>query len=81
MLVTIPRVTRNEEAAVKRIIADQQLVGVRGVSSHTVPQSISTSTFPIVTSGRYGLSGLSLEVNLFSSLVINKDDFCKLNEQ
>ena len=48
------------------------------VSSHAVPQSISTSSLPIVSCGRYGQVGLSFEVGLVSSMVINEDDFCKL---
>ena len=55
VLVTISRVTRNEEAAVERCITNQQLVGVGVIHSHTVPQSISSSSLPIVQSGRYGL--------------------------
>ena len=71
-------VTSNQKAGVKRLITGQQLVGVSCVSSHAVPQSISTSSLPIVSCGRYGQVGLSFEVGLVSSMVINEDDFCKL---
>ena len=78
-LVTITRESGNEEAGVERMITDQQLVGVSVVcGSQTVPQSISTCSIPIVTCGRYGLVGLSLEVSLASRLVINEDYFCEL---
>ncbi len=52
-LVTVGGVPGDKEAGVKRIIADQQLVGEIVVCSHTVPQSISTSSFPIALCGRY----------------------------
>ena len=79
MLVTITRVTRNKEAAVERgIITDQQLVGVSVIHSHTIPQSISSSSIPIVQSGRYGLVGLSLEIDFCCSLMIKEHNFCEL---
>ena len=80
LLVTI-RVTGNEEARVERMITDQQLVGVSVVCSKTIPQSIATCGITIVNSGRYGLVGFPLKVNLASSLVINKDNFCELNNK
>ena len=76
--IVITSVTGNEEAGVERSIADQQLVGVRAVRSHTVPQSISISSLPIVTSGRYVHLGATFEAGLVSSLVINEDDFREL---
>ena len=81
VLVTISRVTRNEEAAVERGITDQQLVGVSDIHSHTVPQSISSSSLPIVQSGRYGLVGLSLEIDFCCSLMIKEYNFCELKQQ
>jgi len=81
VLVTVTRVTGNEEAVVARMITDQQLVGVSVVCSKTVPQSIGAGSIPIVISGRYGLVDSSPKVNLASSLVINKDNFCELNEK
>ena len=70
LLVTVPRVIRNEEASEERSITDQQLIGVSVVCTHTVPQSIGTSSLPIVNSGRYRLAGSPLEIGLASSLVI-----------
>ena len=60
------------------MIADQQLVGVSLVHCHTFPQSISTSSLPIVSSGSYGQVGLSFEVSLVPRLVINEDYFSEL---
>lgn len=77
-LVTITRVTRHEEATEKRMITDQQLVGITVACIHTVPQSIGTSGLPIVPSGGYGLAEFSPEVGLVSSLVIDEDDLCEL---
>ena len=76
-LVTVTRVTRNEEAGVERVITDQQLVGVNIAGSNRVPQS-TDSSIPVVRSGRYEQVGLSLEEDSGSSLVINKNDFCEL---
>ena len=76
-LVTVTRVPRNEEAGVERVIADQQLVVVSIASSNSVPQS-SDSSIPVVRSGRYGRFRPSFKVGLFSSLVINEHNFCKL---
>ena len=76
--VTITRETRHEEATEKRVITDQQLIGITVACIHTIPQSIGTSIIPIVPSGRYGLADFSLEVGLVSSLVIDEDDLCKL---
>lgn len=60
-------------------ITDQQLVRIRVVCSlHSIPQSISICNIPIVLSGRYRLVHTSLKIGLLSSLVINKDNFCKL---
>jgi len=81
VLVTAIPVTGNEETGEARMITDQQLVGVSIVCSKTEPQSIRTSSFPIVTSGRYGLIDLSLKVNLASRLVINEDNFCELKNK
>ena len=81
VLITATRVTGNEEARVERNITDQQLVGVSVACSKTVPQSIGVSSIPIVKSGRYGLAFSLLKVNLASSLVINKDNFCELNKR
>ena len=80
-LITIPCVTGNEEAAIERIIADQQLVGVSDVSSHAAPQSISTSIFPIVVGRHYSLVNFSFEIGLVSSLVIDKHYFCELENK
>ena len=80
LLDTIIRVTWNEESSVERGVADQQLVMISVIYSHTVPQSIGVSIFPIVLRGRYGLVDLSLEVGLVSSLVVNKKNFCKLKQ-
>jgi len=79
LFVTVIRVSGNEKTGVRcRTIADQQLVRVCGASSHTIPQSIGTSSLPIVRSGRQGLVHTSLKVGLVSSLMINEDNFCKL---
>ena len=87
LLVTIiTREPGHEEPGVERGMTDQQLIRVSIVDcSHTVPQSIGISVLPIVICGRYGLPGfkgpglgLSREVGLVSSLVINEDDFCEL---
>ena len=80
-LVTIIRVTGHEEATEKRVITDQQLIGITVACIHTIPQSIGTSILPIVPSGRYGLVDFSPEVGLVSSLVINEDDLCKLQKK
>ena len=80
-LLVTTRVTGNEEARIERMITNQQLVEVRVVCSKAVPQSIVTCGIPIVNSGRYVLVGLPLKVNLASSLVINKDNFCELNDK
>lgn len=77
-LVTITRVTRHEEATEKRMITDQQLVGITVACIYTVPQSIGTSGLPIVPNGGYGLAEFSPEVGLVSSLVIDEDDLCEL---
>lgn len=51
--VTERRVSGNEKAGVRcRTITDQQLVKVRWASSHTIPQSIGSSSLPIVRSDR-----------------------------
>ena len=81
LVVTIPCVTGNEEAAVELILADQQLVRVRDVSSHTVPQSISTSTFTIVISRHYGLARFPFGISLVSSLVIDEHYFCEFESE
>ena len=81
LLVTVTRVTGNEEARVERLITDQQLVGVSVVCSKPVPQSIGVGNIPIVKSGRNGLVCSLLKVNIASSLVINKDNFCELNKR
>ena len=81
VLVTFTSVTGNEEARVVRLITDQQLVVVSVVCSKTVPQSIGTSRLSIVNSGRYGQAGSPLKVNLASSLMINKNNFCELKEK
>ena len=78
LFVTVTRVTGNKEASVERSIADQQLVEVSVVCTHTVPQSIGTRRLPIVNSGRYGLASLPLEVGLVSSLMIKEEYFCEL---
>ena len=77
MLVTIS-VTRNEEPGVERSITDQQLVGVSSSYPNTVPQSISTSSLPIVSCRHYRKIRFSLEVGLASRLVVNEDYFCEL---
>ena len=82
LFVTVTRVTGNKEASVERsIVADQQLVEVRVACTNTIPQSIGIRSLPIVNSGRYGLVESSLEVGLASSLVINKNNFCKLKQR
>ena len=81
LLVTIARVTGNEEARVERSIADQQLVGESTACSHTVPQPIGTSSLPIIQRGHHGKVGFTFEVGLVSSLVINEDDFFKLKNK
>lgn len=82
-LVTVTCVTGNEEARVFHCralftIADQQLVGECLICPHSIPQSIGFSVLPIVPSNLYGLSGLSLEVGLVSSLVIDEHNFFEL---
>ena len=82
LLVTITRVTGNEEAGVEPIFTDQQLLGVSAThGAHAVPQSISASLLPIVTSGRYGHLSTSIEVSLVSRLVINEDYFSELKRK
>ena len=81
LFVTVTRVTGNKEASVERSIADQQLVEVRVDCTNTIPQSRGIRSFSIVNSGRYGLVESSLEVGLASSLVINKNNFCKLKQR
>ena len=63
------------------MIADQQLVRVSVVCSHTVPKSVSARRIPIVLSGRYVLVGSSFEVGLVSSLVVNENYFSELEEE
>ena len=72
------RVTRNHETGVVGNITDQKLVGVSLTCPDALPQSVGYSILPIVARGRYGLLGNSLKVNLFTSLVINEDNFSKL---
>ena len=63
------------------MITDQQLVGVTAVhGSKTVPQSIGASMVPIVSCGLYRLVVFSFEVGLVSSLVINEDYLCELQQ-
>ena len=77
-LVTIS-VTRNKEAGVERMITDQQLVGVTAVhGSETGPQSIGTSSLPIIHCGRQTPVRFPFEVGLVSSLVVDEDYFCEL---
>ena len=80
LLVTVTRVTGNKEAREERLITDQQLVPVSVVCSKTVPQSIGAGSIPIVKSGCNGLVCSLLKVNIASSFVINKDNFCELNK-
>ena len=80
-LKTIACVTGNKEAGIEQLIADHELVRVRAVCSHTVPQSICISSIPIIICGRNGLVDTSLEVRLLSSLVIYEDYFCELNKR
>ena len=71
LLVTAPRVTRNEEPSEEGLVTDQQFIGVSVVCTHAVPQSISPSDISIIVSGRYGHLGTPFEGDLLSSLVIN----------
>ena len=71
LLVTAPRVTRNEEPSEEGLVTDQQFIGVSVVCTHAVPQSISPSDISIIVSGRYGHLGTPFERDLLSSLVIN----------
>ena len=95
-IITTPRVTifvttsvtGNEEARKERMITDEQLVDEvcvttcsRSVRQHSVPQSISTASIPVVTSGFYCCLVTLCEVGLASSLVINKHDFCELERK
>ena len=74
-------VPRNHETGVVVNITDQQLVGISLTCPDPLPQSVGFSILPIVARGRYGLLGNSLEVNLFTSLVINEDNFSKLENK
>lgn len=75
------RVTRNHEARVVGNITDQKLVGVSLTCPDALPQSVGYSIPPIVARGRYGRLSNSLEVDLFTSLVINEDNFSKLENE
>ena len=77
-LETTPYVGRNQEAPVERIITNQKLVGISRISPHPVPQSIGVCRFSLIEGGLNSLIVSGLEVNLLSSLVILKDDFCEL---
>ena len=81
MLETTISVTRNEEAREERIIANQQLIGVSIVNSHTDPQSICVPSIQPSTRGCYRRLVISFEVLLVSSLVVNEDDFCELKRE
>ena len=78
LFVTVTSVTRNKEAGVERMITDQQLVGVSASCSNTVPQSVSTSSLPIVSCRHHRKVRFSFEVGLVSCLVVNEDHFCEL---
>ena len=89
MLVTIS-VTGNEEARKERMITDEQLVDEvcvttcicsYSVRQYSVPQSISTASIPVVTSGFCWCLVTLCEVGLASSLVINKHDFFELERK
>ena len=75
---TTPCVGRNQEAPVERIITNQKLVGISWISPHPIPQSIGVCRFSVIEGGLNSLIVSWLEVNLLSSFVILKDDFCEL---
>ena len=68
----------NQEAPVEQIITNQKLIGISRISPHTVPQPIGVCRFSVIEGGLNSLIVSGLEVNLLSSLVILKDDFCEL---
>ena len=87
IFVTIS-VTGNEEARKERMITHEQLVDEVCVTTcscsvrqYSVPQSISTASIPVVTSGFYCCLVTLCEESLASSLVINKHDFCELERK
>ena len=75
---TTPCVGRNQDALVERIITNQKLAGISRTSPHAVPQPIGVYSFSVIEGGLNGLIVSWLEVNLLSSFVILKDDFCEL---
>ena len=81
-LVTVG-VSRNKKSGVKRMITDQQLVQVTTIhGSKAFPQSIGTSSLPIVTiSSLDGRASFPFEVSLISSLVINENNLSELNQK
>ena len=80
LLVTVG-VSGNKKPGVKRMITDQQLVGVATThSSNTCPQSEGTPRFSVVSSSCYGMIDFAFEVGLVSTLVINEDDFSELKQ-
>lgn len=81
LLVTVARVTGNEEAREEGGVTDQQLIRVGVVCTHAVPQSISTSIIPIIVSGRYGHLGTPFKGDFLSGLVINEHYFRKLQDR
>ena len=80
-LVTVARVTRNEEASVEGRVTDQQLIRVSVVCTQAVPQSISAGNIPIIASGRYRHLVSAFEGDFLSGLVIHEHYFRKLQDK
>ena len=80
-LVTVARVTRDEEASEEGRVTDQQLVRVSVACTHAIPQSISASNVSIIVSGRYRHLATPFKGDLFSGLVINEHYFRKLQDK
>ena len=75
---TTPCVGRNQEAPLEQIIANQKLVEISRIRPHAVPQPKGVYRISVIEGGPNSLIVSWLEVNLLSSLVILKDDFCEL---
>ena len=81
LLVTVS-VAGNKKPGVKRNITDQQLVRITTIhGSKAFPQSIGTSSLPIVTNSFDGQVSFPFEVSLISSLVINENNLSELKQK
>ena len=79
-LVTVARVTRNEETSVEGGVTDQHLIRVSVVCTQAVPQSISASNIAIIVSGRYRHLVSPFEGDFLSRLMINEHYFRELQD-